>query len=91
MARRKHPADEPTLPVPELPVDPLVARMRKLSAECRARNLANAVLLAEQAASGYGPLIDHFAELGRRYARPLLKPTPKEIRKAFQVIEGGRA
>jgi hypothetical protein len=51
------------------------------------RNLSNAVYLAQQAAAGYGPLVEHFAELGRRYAH-LLEAPPKP---SLRVIEGGNA
>ena len=50
-------------------------------------NLMNAVYLAQQAAAGFGPLVDHFAELGRRYAH-LLEAPPKP---SLRVIEGGNA
>ena len=90
MARRKHPSNEPPLQFPELPVDPLTARIRQLRDDVRTQNLINAVRLAEQAAAGHGPLVDHFCELGRRYGHRLLRPAPREVRKAFQVIEGGR-
>ena len=49
------------------------------------RNLDRAVKLAIQAANRRGPLIDHFDELGRRFASELdHKPAPK-----LRVITGG--
>lgn len=65
----------------------LVRQLERLSAELRQRNLTNAVYLAQQAVAGYGPLVDHFAELGRRYAH-LLEAPPKP---SLRVIEGGNA
>lgn len=53
----------------------------------RQRNLDNAVALAIQAARGQGPLVDHFAEIGRRYGRELSKPTKPKL----QVVKGGEA
>lgn len=52
----------------------ILAQLRQLTADLRQRNLRNAVLLAQQAAAGYGPLVDHFAELGRRYVNLLEAP-----------------
>jgi hypothetical protein len=44
------------------------AKLRALAAELHQRNLNNVVLLAQQAAAGRGPLVEHFAELGQRHA-----------------------
>ncbi|HTC12322.1 MAG TPA: hypothetical protein VK726_26470 [Acetobacteraceae bacterium] len=66
--------------------------MRQLAADLRQRNLDNAVRLAQQAAAGYGPLVEHFAELGRRYGAELLNPRPRQPRPhpGLRVVEGGR-
>ncbi len=63
----------------------LVEQMKELSRMLRQRNLDNAVALAQQAARGQGPLIDHFCELGRRYNH-LLGIAPKP---GLRVIQGG--
>ena len=65
----------------------LLAMLQDTTAVLRQRNLDNAVILAEQAAAGYGPLVEHFAELGRRYAH-LLDAQPKPV---LRVIKGGVA
>lgn len=65
----------------------LTARMIAWAADLRAKNLITAVALAQQAACGHGPLVDHFAELGRRHGY-LLNPT-KATRRTLRVIEGG--
>lgn len=62
--------------------------LRQVSAELQQRNLDNALLLARQAARGEGDLVDHFAELGRRFGY-MLKQKPKTSK--FRVIEGGAA
>ena len=91
MARRTPPPAVPALPPPtateEAAARSLTARMRRLADEVRARNLAGAVLLAQQAACGHGPLVEHFNQLGRDWGH-LLRPTNAK-RTAFQVIEGG--
>jgi hypothetical protein len=61
--------------------------LQDLVAELHQRNLDNAVHLAQQAAAGYGPLVEHFAELRRRYGR-LLNAPPKP---GLRVIKGGAA
>ena len=85
------PAPPPTLP-PKTAEETahsleMAACFNALAAQARDDNLANAVLLAQQAACGYGPLVDHFAELGRRYG-DLLNPA-KASRTTLRVIEGG--
>ena len=65
----------------------LVRRLERVTAELHQRNLTNAVCLAQQASRGFGPLVEHFAELGRRYAH-LLEAPPKI---SLRVIEGGNA
>ena len=62
--------------------------MQGLIAELRQRNLQNAVLLAQQAAAGNGPLVDHFAELGRPFAHEL-RSAPSSGR--LQLVDGGAA
>ena len=72
--------------------------------DLHARNLANGVALAQQAAGQGGPLADVFAELGRRYSHLLtragsrtelgktgiVQPAASTVKRlAFKVIEGG--
>ena len=59
-------------------------RIEELTKIVRQQNLDHAVSLAQQAACGRGPLVDHFAELGRRFAHVVDKP-PKP---ALRVIKG---
>jgi hypothetical protein len=70
----------------------ITARLLAAVAMQRQRNLDNAVRLAQQAAAGYGPLVEHFAELGRRYGDELLNPRPRQPRPhpGLRVVEGGR-
>ncbi len=97
MPRRKNttPATPGRDCVPQPPRDPnernLAADFDRLAAELRARNLHNAVLLAQQAACGHGPLVDHFCELGRVWGWRLLTDPAKTRRKSLRVIEGGQA
>ena len=51
--------------------------LHQLARELRQRNLDNAVLLAQQAARGRGPLVEHFRELGRRFDGTLSEPPAK--------------
>lgn len=87
------PAPPPMPPEPE--GDPairgeILRRLRELVEQQQQHNLATAVALAQQAASGHGPLVEHFAELGRRFAEYVHAPkTPP--RRVFEVIEGGAA
>lgn len=62
--------------------------MQKITAELRLRNLQNAVLLAQQAATGRGPLVEHFAKLGLRFSHELNRP-PHSDRTSLRVIDGG--
>jgi hypothetical protein len=62
------------------------AAQAKMASELRQKHLCNAIVLAAQAAAGNGPLIDEFAELGRRYGHLLSDPNKSH----FQVIEGGK-
>jgi len=65
----------------------LTQRMEALVDELHQRNLANAVALAMEAARGQGPLVEHFAELGRRFGnRTAHKPAD-----TLRAIKGGRA
>ena len=66
----------------------LLERMKEITKILHQRNLDNAVLLAQQAAAGRGPLVEHFAELGRRFGHTLNAPPP---RPKLQVIAGGAA
>ena len=65
----------------------ITALLRNAAANLRARNLSNAVLLAQQAACGHGPLVEHFNELGRDWGH-LLRPS-RAPRTSLRVIEGG--
>ena len=58
----------------------IIVQLEGLTARLRQRNLDTAVLLAQQAARGQGPLIDHFQELGRRYAAALDAPPKPSLR-----------
>ena len=58
----------------------IIVQLEGLTARLRQRNLDTAVLLAQQAARGQGPLIDHFQELGRRYAAGLNGPAKPSLR-----------
>ena len=69
-------------PAEQAASDDLAARMRALADQLRARNLSNAVLLAQQAACGHGPLVQHFNELGRDWGHLLLS------RKACGITKG---
>jgi hypothetical protein len=59
-------------------------RLDELTRIARQNNLNRAVILAQMAARGRGPLVDHFAELGRRYAH-LVEARSKPC---LRVIEG---
>lgn len=63
----------------------ITAKLRQLAKDLRQRNLENAVCLAQQAAAGYGPLVEHFAELGRRYGHLLQAPPKPRLR----LVRGG--
>jgi hypothetical protein len=65
----------------------LMRQMRECSALLHQRNLDTAVALAQMAARGHGPLVEHFQELGRRYSHLLNKPAKPGLR----VIAGGAA
>lgn len=93
--KRKGPTVSAIPVVPVLPLNDLeLARelqitldLQELYKQVRQRNLHDAVLLAQQALAGKGPLIDHFCELGRRFGRELSKPK----RPALRIVEGGGA
>ena len=87
-------AEEPVAPAMPPPTEEeqatsrmIVEGLREVARRLRQRNLDNAVLLAQQAAVGRGPLVDHFAELGRRFAETLRNPAPQP---SLRVIQGGR-
>jgi hypothetical protein len=65
----------------------LTRLIREMAERLRQANLARAVRLAQQALAGRGPLVDHFAELGRRFdsvdEAPAAAAKPR-----FRVIEG---
>ena len=63
----------------------LLAKMEEALAGLRQRTLNIAVALAQQAARGQGPLVDHFQELGRRYHKLLDAPQKPTLR----VVKGG--
>lgn len=44
----------------------IVAELEDAVAQLRQRSLDRAILLAQQAACGHGPLVEHFVELGSR-------------------------
>lgn len=58
----------------------IIVQLEGLTARLRQRNLDTAVLLAQQAARGQGPLGEHFQELGRRYAKALDGPAKPKLR-----------
>lgn len=75
----------------ELRTQALFARiLNKQADELRRRNLANAVKLAIEAAAGRGELIDHFAELGRRFGASTDTEPRQSGQRRLSVIEGGR-
>jgi hypothetical protein len=61
-------------------------RLDELARDVQQNNLNNAVLLAQQAARGHGDLIEHFAELSRRFGSTLSKPKRGRLR----MIEGDK-
>jgi hypothetical protein len=63
----------------------ITRRLEEMIIRQRQLNLSRAVVLAQQAARGTGPLVEHFAELGRRYAHLVDEPP----RPALRVIDGG--
>lgn len=63
-------------------------RLQEVARVLHQRNLDTAVRLAMEAAAGRGPLVDHFAELGRRYAHTLDTPKPGT---KLRVVPGGLA
>ena len=58
----------------------LLDDMRGMTERLRQRNLDNAVLLAQQAARGQGPLVDWFQEIGRRFGETLDEPKRPKLR-----------
>lgn len=85
---------EPPPPMPEETSEErafsleICRRLDALSGRLQQRNLQNAVALAQQAACGHGPLVDHFAELGRRYGHTLREPVRR--RGELKIVDGGR-
>jgi hypothetical protein len=97
MSARKSPSttkvEAPVAPPMPPPTEEEQAQSRRVTATLQEacvvlhqRNLDSAVLLAQQAARGRGPLVDHFAELGRRFGHTLDTPPP---RPKLRVIKGG--
>lgn len=82
------PPDLPPLSEQEIALErEITAGLQGLAARLHQRNLDNAVVLAQQAARGRGPLVAHFAELGHRYAGLLDRPQ----RPALRVVKGESA
>ena len=87
----------PSLDLPELPPEPApsaekIAQERQILADLEVlvqrleqRALNTAVALAQQAARGEGPLVQHFMEIGRRYAKLLDAPSKPKLR----LVQGG--
>lgn len=63
----------------------ITVKLQQMVKLVRQRNLDNAVALAQQAARGQGPLIDHFCELGRRFGDALNTPPKPKLK----VVKGG--
>ncbi len=63
----------------------ITRRLEEMIIRQRQTNLSRAVVLAQQAARGTGPLVEHFAELGRRYAHLVDAPPQPTLR----IIDGG--
>jgi hypothetical protein len=63
----------------------LSRQIREIAQIVRQQNLDHAVTLAQMAAHGRGPLVEHFHELGRRYA-DLVDTPPKPT---LRIINGG--
>ena len=81
------PLDLPAKTEAELAVDRSIEiKLQELTIQVRQRNLRNAVALAQQAASGRGPLVEHFMELGRRYSS--LLSASRSQRPNLRVIVG---
>ena len=93
--RRRHGAlAPPPMPPPteaeRIASEEMTRQMREIAAGLHQRNLAAAVRLAQQALGGKGELVEHFAELGRRFGHTLDAPTlpPKPW---LRVVAGGAA
>ena len=83
MARKRPPAPPPMPATSAEEVEmerQLLLKMQGLTAKLRQRNLDNAVLLAQQAARGHGPLVDWFQEIGRRFGETLDEPQRPKLR-----------
>jgi hypothetical protein len=62
--------------------------LRVLTTQLQQNNLDNAVTLAMEAAAGRGELIDHFAELGRRFGHTIGKVKPRPV---LRLVGGTQA
>ncbi len=80
-------------PTPEEQADEadLLQKLRELNQLLKQQNLNRAVELAVQAARGEGPLVDHFAELGRRFGDAHLPDVQPKRRRSLHLIAGGRS
>jgi hypothetical protein len=63
-------------------------RLREMATQLRQNNLDNAVKLAIEAAAGRGELIDHFAELGRRFGHTIGAAKPRPV---LRLVGGKQA
>ncbi len=74
------------LPLPPRSANELAAEasitqsLRSAADALRAENLANGLALAQQAAARRGPLVDVFAEIGRRYGHLLVGKVEPQMR-----------
>ncbi|GBR08877.1 Mce/MlaD family protein [Acetobacter oeni] len=92
MTRRATKAERPVQP-PQPPLsrqeqsekDQLLADMQRILRQLDQEHLNNAVSLAMEAARGQGELVEHFAELGRRFGSHSAKSSQRKL----HVIEGG--
>lgn len=79
--RKPMPPDMPPPTPAEIALQQQISEgLREMTRLATQRNLDNAVLLAQQAARGHGPLVDHFHEIGRRFAGELNKPGKPALR-----------
>ncbi len=89
--RPSKPVMAPALPPPteleEALGRQISAQLQQLCVQLKQRNLDNAVLMAQQAARGRGPLVDYFCELGRRYDELVQEPEKPKL----QLVKGKSA
>ncbi len=81
----------PQTPQEKAANDDLLKQMKELAILLKQNNLDSAVELARQAARHEGPLIEHFAELGRRFREELTRPKPKpkpKPKRALRLVGG---